>query len=145
MNVLSPGTRQRQALPIMAGVAGGKFEVTGALAEALDEVIRERSIVSQYQPIYDISNPELPREAYPIVAYEALARGPVGSPLEYPDKLFGTARASGRLAELDWICRAAAVLGAMDAGLAAPFTLFCNMEPETIDSPPPFDLRDVWE
>src|SRR3954469_984541 len=145
MNVLSPGTRQRQALPIMAGVAGGKFEVTGALAEALDEIIRERSIVSVYQPIYDISNPELPRASYPIVAYEALARGPKGSPLEHPDVLFLVARATGRLAELDWLCRAAAVLGAMDAGLTEPFTLFCNMEPETIDSAPPFDLGEVWE
>src|SRR3954467_3537101 len=145
MNVLSPGTRQRQALPIMAGGAGGKFEVTGALAEALDEIIRERSIVSVYQPIYDISNPELAREDYPIVAYEALARGPAGSPLQHPDRLFGTARAAGRLAELDWVCRAAAVRGAMDAGLTAPFTLFCNMEPEAIDSAPPFDLRDTWE
>src|SRR4051794_33439428 len=126
-------------------VADEEFEVTDELVEALDEVIRERSIVSQYQPIYDISNPELPREDYPIVAYEALARGPEGSPLQYPDKLFGTARAAGRLAELDWICRAAAVQGAMDAGLTAPFTLFCNMEPEAIDSAPPFDLRDVWE
>src|SRR3954451_9850135 len=129
----------------MARVAGAKFEVTRALADALDEIIRERSIVSVYQPIYDISNPELPRANYPIVAYEALARGPKGSPLEHPDVLFGVARATGRLAELDWLCRAAAVLGAMDAGLTEPFTLFCNMEPETIDSAPPFDLREVWE
>jgi hypothetical protein len=33
----------------------------------------------------------------------------------------------------------------MEGGLTAPYTLFCNMEPEAIDSPPPFDLRDVWE
>ena len=126
-------------------MAEAEFEVTDELLEALDEVIRERSVVSLYQPIFDISNPELPRESYPVVAYEALARGPHGSPVEYPDKLFGTARAAGRLAELDWICRAAAVKGAMDAGLTAPFTLFCNMEPEAIDSAPPFDLRDTWE
>jgi EAL domain-containing protein (putative c-di-GMP-specific phosphodiesterase class I) len=126
-------------------VADAEFEVTDELVEALDEVLRERSIVSLYQPIYDISNPEIPREDYPIVAYEALARGPAGSLVEYPDRLFGTARATGRLAELDWLCRASAVKGAMDAGLAAPFTLFCNMEPETIDSAPPFDLRDIWE
>ena len=126
-------------------MADAEFEVTDELVEALDEVIRERSVVSLYQPIFDISNPELPREDYPIVAYEALARGPAGSLVEYPDKLFGTARAAGRLAELDWVCRAAAVKGAMDAGLAAPFTLFCNMEPEAIDSAPPFDLRDIWE
>jgi EAL domain-containing protein (putative c-di-GMP-specific phosphodiesterase class I) len=126
-------------------VAEDQFEVTDELVDALDEVIRERNIVSLYQPIYDISNPKQPIAEKPIVAYEALARGPKGSLVEYPDKLFGTARAAGRLAELDWVCRAAAVQGAMDAGLAAPFTLFCNMEPEAIDSAPPFDLRDVWE
>jgi EAL domain-containing protein (putative c-di-GMP-specific phosphodiesterase class I) len=126
-------------------VPDADFEVTDELVQALDDVIRERKVVSLYQPIFDISNPELPREDYPIVAYEALARGPKGSPVEYPDKLFGIARAAGRLAELDWVCRAAAVRGAMEAGLAAPFTLFCNMEPEAIDSAPPFDLRDVWE
>ncbi|MEA2496303.1 MAG: hypothetical protein QOJ29_4214 [Thermoleophilaceae bacterium] len=126
-------------------MAEDEFEVTDELIEALDEVIRERSVVSLYQPIFDISNPELPRESFPVVAYEALARGPKGSPVEYPDKLFGTARAADRLAELDWVCRAAAVRGAMEGGLTAPFTLFCNMEPEAIDSAPPFDLRDVWE
>jgi EAL domain-containing protein (putative c-di-GMP-specific phosphodiesterase class I) len=126
-------------------VADAEFEVTDELLDALDEVITGRNVVSLYQPIFDISNPELPRESYPVVAYEALARGPSGSPLEYPDKLFGTARAAGRVAELDWVCRAAAVQGAMDAGLTAPFTLFCNMEPEAIDSAPPFDLRDTWE
>jgi EAL domain-containing protein (putative c-di-GMP-specific phosphodiesterase class I) len=115
------------------------------LAEALDEVIRERSVVAVYQPIVDMSVPDIPREEFPVVAYEALARGPKGSPVEFPDKLFGTARATGRLAELDWVCRVAAVQGAMDAGLKAPYTLFCNMEPEAIDSPPPFDLRDTWE
>ena len=121
------------------------FEVTADLADALDQVIAERSIASLYQPIFYIADQNVPREEYPVVAYEALARGPKGSPVEYPDKLFGTARAVGRVAELDWVCRAAAVQGAMDAGLKAPYTLFCNMEPEAIDAPPPFDLRDTWE
>jgi EAL domain-containing protein (putative c-di-GMP-specific phosphodiesterase class I) len=126
-------------------VGEAEFAVTGDLADALDQVIAERSIVSLYQPIFYIGDQNIPREEYPVVAYEALARGPKGSPVEYPDKLFGTARAVGRLAELDWICRAAAVQGAMDAGLKAPYTLFCNMEPEAIDAPPPFDLRETWE
>jgi EAL domain-containing protein (putative c-di-GMP-specific phosphodiesterase class I) len=126
-------------------VAEAEFEVTDEHVEALDEVIRERALVSLYQPIFDISGGPLPPDQYPVVAYEALARGPKGSPVEFPDKLFGTARAAGRLAELDWVCRVSAVQGAMDAGLKAPFTLFCNMEPEAIDAPPPFDLRDAWE
>ena len=123
--------------------AGPAVEVD--LTAALDEVIRERSIVPLYQPIVDMSDQTVAPEDYPVVAYEALARGPKGSPVEFPDKLFDTARATGRLAELDWVCRVAAVRGAMEAGLKAPFTLFCNMEPEAIDSPPPFDLRDIWE
>jgi EAL domain-containing protein (putative c-di-GMP-specific phosphodiesterase class I) len=126
-------------------VGDADFEVTADLADALDQVIAERSIVSLYQPIFYIGDQNVPREEYPVVAYEALARGPAGSPVEYPDQLFGTARALGRLAELDWICRAAAVQGAMEAGLKAPYTLFCNMEPEAIDAPPPLDLRDTWE
>src|SRR4051795_10782987 len=126
-------------------VAEEEFEVTDDLVDALDEVIRERSVVSLYQPIFDISGGPLPLDQYPVVAYEALARGPKGSLVEFPDRLFGTARATGRLGELDWICRVAAVQGAMDAGLKAPYTLFCNMEPEAIDAPPPFDLRDTWE
>jgi EAL domain-containing protein (putative c-di-GMP-specific phosphodiesterase class I) len=126
-------------------VADAEFEVTDELVDALDEVIRERQVVSLYQPIYDISGGPKPVEEYPVVAYEALARGPKDSPVEFPDKLFGTARVAGRLAELDWVCRASAVLGAMDAGLKSPYTLFCNKEPEAIDAPPPFALRDVWE
>src|SRR3954454_23131313 len=126
-------------------VAEEEFEVTDELVDALEAVIRERTVVSLYQPIFDIGDQNLSREQYSVVAYEALARGPKGSPVEYPDKLFGTARAAGRLADLDWVCRAAAVQGAMDAGLTAPYTLFCNMEPEAIDAPPPFDLRDTWE
>lgn len=126
-------------------MAEAEFEVTDEHVDALDEVISERSIVSLYQPIYDISGGPKPVEEYPVVAYEALARGPKGSAVEFPDKLFGTARATGRLAELDWICRVSAVQGAMDAGLKSPYTLFCNMEPEAIDAPPPFDLRDTWE
>jgi EAL domain-containing protein (putative c-di-GMP-specific phosphodiesterase class I) len=124
----------------MGSVGAEPVTVEQELVDALEEVIRERSVVSLYQPIVDLTSPE-----HEVVAYEALARGPKGSPVEFPDKLFGTARAAGRLAELDWVCRVAAVQGAMDAGLKPPYTLFCNMEPEAIDAPPPFDLRDTWE
>lgn len=112
--------------------------VAGKRADVLEEILRTRNVVPVYQPIVDL-------ETRNVVAYEALARGPDGSSLEYPEELFAAARAVGRLAELDWVCRVAAVKGAMDAGLRAPFTLFCNMEPDAIDSPPPADLRETWE
>ena len=50
-------------------MADEEFDVTDELVEALDEVIRERSIVSLYQPIYDIGDSTLKREEFPVVAY----------------------------------------------------------------------------
>jgi hypothetical protein len=58
-----------------------------------------------------------------IRAYEALVRGPQSSPLESPAALFGQAAAAGLLPELD---RAAAIEGALAAGLRPPHTLFLN-------------------
>ncbi|MEP7179392.1 MAG: EAL domain-containing protein [Pseudonocardiales bacterium] len=79
---------------------------------------------SVYQPIVDL-------DTGAVIAYEALARGPVGCALERPDVLFDVARRAGRLAELDAACHSAALGGAMAAGLAPPWSLFINAEPET--------------
>jgi EAL domain-containing protein (putative c-di-GMP-specific phosphodiesterase class I) len=78
-----------------------------------------------------------------VVAYEALARGPEGSPLERPDRLFAAAAAAGRTVELDWACRAAAVRAALAAGLRA--TLFVNCEPSAFDAPCPPALVPLFE
>src|SRR5258708_16384184 len=99
----------------MTSVGAESVTVEQELIDALEEVIRERSVVSIYQPIVDLTSPE-----HEVVAYEALARGPKGSPVEFPDKLFGTARAAGRLAELDWVCPLAAAPTAMDPALKPP-------------------------
>ena len=60
-----------------------------------------------------------------------------------PDLLFAAARAAGRLAELDEICRAAAFRGAVAQGLLAPLTVFVNVEPEVLDSAPLDDLLAI--
>ncbi|MGY1671117.1 diguanylate cyclase domain-containing protein [Geodermatophilus sp. SYSU D00710] len=96
-----------------------------------------RGVRSVFQPIVEIDTER-------VVAYEALARGPVG-PLERPDALFAAARAAGRLAELDEACRAAAFRGAVEAGLVAPLTLFVNVEPEVLDTAPLEDLMAIAE
>ncbi len=90
---------------------------------------------SVFQPIVELDTGR-------VVAYEALARGPKG-PLERPDLLFAAARAAGRLAELDEICRAAAFRGAVEQGLLAPLTVFVNVEPEILDSAPLDDLLAI--
>ncbi|MET3804238.1 EAL domain-containing protein (putative c-di-GMP-specific phosphodiesterase class I) [Nakamurella sp. UYEF19] len=80
---------------------------------------------SVFQPLVDLDTES-------IVGYEALARGPQG-PLATPDSLFAAARRSGRLQELDELCRHSAITGATAAGINAPLTLFVNVEPEALD------------
>lgn len=94
-----------------------------AAAETLDEIIRHDRITPVFQPILDLDTGVL-------LGFEALARGPAGSPLERPDALFGAAREQGRLAELDNACQRAAVSTADDHGIEAPLTLFVNAEPD---------------
>ncbi|WP_432492098.1 EAL domain-containing protein [Kineococcus auxinigenes] len=101
------------------------------------DVLLGAGVRSVFQPIVDLDTGD-------VVAYEALARGPVG-PLERPDHLFAAARAEGLLAELDEACRAAAFRGAVDSGLLAPLTLFVNVEPEVLDSAPLDDLLALAE
>lgn len=101
-----------------------RFPVTAAdpLLDELDRLLTIDGIVSHFQPIVDLDTRET-------VAFEALARGPVDSPLAMPGDLFGTAARNGRMTELDWACRAAAFRGAADHGLTSPTTVFVNVEP----------------
>ncbi len=89
----------------------------------LDDMIRTRSARSVYQPIVEL-------DTHRVIAWEALARGPAASALEFPDRLFGAAARLGRVAELDYCCRFAAIDGAMSAGLQRSQELFVNVEPE---------------
>lgn len=99
---------------------------------SLARVLSGGLVSSVFQPIIDLDTGRL-------VAYEALARGPQG-PVEAPEFLFAAARAAGLLAELDRACVTAAFRGAAELGLAAPLTLFVNVEAEVLDSPPLQDL-----
>jgi diguanylate cyclase (GGDEF)-like protein/PAS domain S-box-containing protein len=107
----------------------------GTSSTQLDDVLRHDAVRSVFQPIVDLDSGR-------VVAYEALARGPEG-PLERPDALFAAARAAGRLAELDAVCRAAALHGALAQGLTAPLTLFVNVEPEVLDRAPMEELLGI--
>ena len=104
-----------------AGVlANGAFDVT--------------SIEAVFQPIVDLRDDT-------VVGYEALARGRDGNRLSSPESLFAAARAVGRVSELDRACRHAALEGAANGGLGAPFCLFVNadgaaLEDDLPDAPP---------
>jgi EAL domain-containing protein (putative c-di-GMP-specific phosphodiesterase class I) len=95
----------------------------GPDAGTLDEILWEDRVRSVFQPIVDL-------ETGALFGLEALARGPAGSLLEFPDRLFVAARTAGRLAELDKACQRAAVARGDALGIKAPLTLFVNAEPD---------------
>lgn len=112
------------------------------MAGTLDEILRRDLVRSVFQPIVDL-------ETRAVLGFEALARGPEGSVLDRPDRLFAAAKAGDRLAELDRACQRAALSGARANGLLPPLTLFVNVEPDvigaaTLSAPGP-GLRPVIE
>lgn len=96
-----------------------------AASRELDRILDQGLLRSVYQPIADL-------DSGAVVGYEALARGPAGSALERPDRLFAAAAADDRTLELEWACRAAALNGALAGGLQRPLSLFINVEPSTL-------------
>jgi EAL domain-containing protein (putative c-di-GMP-specific phosphodiesterase class I) len=96
----------------------------------IDDIVHQRLVSAVYQPIVDLDTGD-------IVAYEALARGPRGTSLEAPDRLFAAAEQQGLTAALDWVCRAAAVEGALAAELGPLVRLFINVEPSALRTPVP--------
>lgn len=101
-------------------------------------LLGERGVRSVYQPIIDLHCGET-------VAYEALARGPAGSALERPDRLFAAARMAGLSAEVEWECQRAALEGALEGGLGTGRALFMNLEPGVLDARRPDRLTALLE
>jgi EAL domain-containing protein (putative c-di-GMP-specific phosphodiesterase class I) len=106
-----------------------------AIEPGLLAVLNQRKVHALYQPVVALDDRG-------IVGFEALARGPEGSPWASVANLLARAAAAGRLPELDWICRAAAVRGAAAAGLDPQMALFINVEPASNRIPCPSDLAD---
>lgn len=105
----------------------------------LEQVLAgDGGIRAVYQPIVELATGS-------VVGYEALARGPEGTDLERPDRLFDAASAAGRLVELDWACRVAALAGAEAAGLSGPYALFVNIEPGALGGAPPAAFKALAE
>ncbi|WP_211247880.1 sensor domain-containing phosphodiesterase [Cryptosporangium arvum] len=99
----------------------------------IDAVLDARAIFPVFQPLVRAHDRAL-------VGYEALSRGPAGTPWESPTALFEAAGEAGRLAELDWACRARIGRAAIAAGLDRSTALFVNAEPPAAALPCPEDL-----
>jgi EAL domain-containing protein (putative c-di-GMP-specific phosphodiesterase class I) len=80
-----------------------------------------------------------------VAGYEAFARGPAGTAVEPPLKVLEGARLAGRLAEFDWMCAAAACDAVLCAYLHRSMTIFINIQPATMLTTCPEDLRTaIW-
>jgi EAL domain-containing protein (putative c-di-GMP-specific phosphodiesterase class I) len=112
--------------------------VTGRRRDSLGSILARDATRAVFQPILEL-------DTGAVVGFEALARGPAGSPLARPDAMFDAARAGDLVAELDWTCRATAFGAALDGGLGDDSTLFVNVEPDALDAPCPARHRGVYE
>jgi EAL domain-containing protein (putative c-di-GMP-specific phosphodiesterase class I) len=114
----------------------GTGTVSARRLALIEQIIAERAVHPLFQPIVDLRTRDL-------VGVEALARGPAGSALEFPDALFAAATEAGLLTELDQLCCARALETARVAGPLAPPLVFVNAEPAGLRWPMSPDLAAV--
>ncbi|MBV1853648.1 sensor domain-containing phosphodiesterase [Catellatospora tritici] len=111
----------------------------GRSSEAeFDAVISRAALYPVFQPVVDLSTGDT-------VGYEALIRGPSGTAFATPERLFRQGAKAGRLAELDWICRAAVCRAAIASCLPPHIPLFVNTEPAALRTPAPAQLAETFQ
>lgn len=97
-----------------------------ATAELFRDIIATERVHSVFQPIVDIRR-------HSILGYEALIRGPEGSPYARPIQLFNAAAALGLSSELEIMCRKNSIREYAELGL--PARLFLNISPAALLDP----------
>ena len=110
--------------------------------KGMDETIQQQDLQKRYQSFYDIlENKSLTPFYQPVVdmnrrsihGYESLIRGPSDSLYHSPVTLFDIANRTGRLLELDLLCREIGISGFQEKKL--PGKLFLNATPESLLEP----------
>ncbi|BEL06931.1 hypothetical protein Q0Z83_051220 [Actinoplanes sichuanensis] len=92
---------------------------------SLDALLRDGLLHCVYQPFVDVDSGVVP-------AFEALLRAPADSGWQSPVELLDTARATGRLADLERASLRASLADAERLSHGRPMTLFVNLEPDTL-------------
>jgi EAL domain-containing protein (putative c-di-GMP-specific phosphodiesterase class I) len=102
----------------------------------LDALLQLGCLVPAYQPLVELTSGA-------VIGFEALARWPGMGGVD-PGTAFAAAYAGGRVAELDWACRLAAIRGALDAELTPDQALFVNVEAASLGARQPDEAADVF-
>jgi EAL domain-containing protein (putative c-di-GMP-specific phosphodiesterase class I) len=96
-------------------------------AQGLDQMIGDRDLVTLYQPILDLRSME-------VLGHEVFSRGPAGGPFEDAERLFALAERTGRLLDLERLCRQRA-LGSVRRHLKPGAKLFLNTSARALADP----------
>jgi EAL domain-containing protein (putative c-di-GMP-specific phosphodiesterase class I) len=92
----------------------------------LRQILTTEKVTTVFHPIVSL-------EDYGVIGYEALTRGPEGTPYQSPETLFSLARQSKLSRQLDHLCKLTAIASAK---AKPPGTLlFVNTLPTTLDDP----------
>jgi len=94
--------------------------------EALRRIIAEKDVSCLFQPVVHFPSRS-------VFGYEALTRGPQGSDLAAPARLFALAEEAELLFELEKVCREKILLAAKD--LPPDKVLFLNLNPRLVGDP----------
>ena len=90
------------------------------------ELLLDRQVYSVYEPIVEV-------DSRVVFGYEALARGPESSEFHMPIAMFTEAERQGLVYEVDCLCRASGLEGAV--GFPEGTKLFLNVLPSAIHDP----------
>jgi EAL domain-containing protein (putative c-di-GMP-specific phosphodiesterase class I)/GGDEF domain-containing protein len=94
-------------------------------AQGLDVILARDELALFYQPIVDLAT-------LGVLGHEVFTRGPAGGALEDPERLFLLAERTGRLLELERLCRRRALASA-HRHLPAGAKLFLNTSARTLE------------
>lgn len=91
--------------------------------QKLKKIIEEKRIYLVFQPIVNLITGKC-------LGYEALARGPKGSPLEAPELLFTLAAKAGLIFQLENLCQESLI---KQAAIPSNQYIFVNIEPSLLE------------
>lgn len=93
----------------------------------LDALIASALVSTLYQPILDL-------QTLDVLGYEVFSRGPAGGAFEEAERLFSVAERTGRLVDLERLCRTRA-LRSVPPGTGRGRRLFLNTSARALDDP----------